>query len=190
MRCSFNFFTEENGKILTSQVHPLDNSSAPYNFSSTTCPLLHNAARALSLPARSSLSYLSNFGLSSTSATSVGSSSRQSTSSGGNPPPLDDKYTGHILVSGYNVSYVLPKEFPRSKGSSLTDNEGESSLRGIQISSYKNRRSSVAEKNVIQFMAAIDMWVPYISRPPRAPYLVCDITTPSPNLSFQTGLVR
>jgi hypothetical protein len=135
---------------------------------------LHHAARALCLPARSSLSYLSNFGLSSTSASSTGSSSRQSASNGVNPPPLDDKYTGHILVSGYNVSYVLPKEFPRFKGSSLTDNEEDGSIHGNQMTSYKIRRSSVGDKNAIQFMAAIDMWVPYISRPPRAPYLVGD----------------
>ncbi|THH28498.1 hypothetical protein EUX98_g5693 [Antrodiella citrinella] len=34
-------FPEENVKILDSQVHPLDSSSAPYNFSSTTSTLLH-----------------------------------------------------------------------------------------------------------------------------------------------------
>jgi len=157
---------------LTSQVHPIDGNSVPYNFSSATCPLLHNAARALNLPARSSVSYLSNFGLSHPTSSSIGSSSRSTASNGINPPPLDDKYTGHILVSGYNVSYVLPKEFPRFRGN---DNEG--SVRGTPVTPFRGRRGSVGEKNVMQFMAAIDMWVPYLSRPPRAPYLVCDISS-------------
>lgn len=121
-------------KILDSQVHPLDSSSAPYNFSSTTSPLLHKAAGALNLPARSSQSYVSSdiYG----SSTSV--------------PPLDDKYTGHILVSGYHVSYVLPKEFPRK--------EIDRSIRRGTVSMH--------------FMAGIDMWVPFTSRPPYAPFLV------------------
>jgi hypothetical protein len=172
---------EENIKILTSQVHPIDANSVPYNFSSTTCPLLHNAARALNLSARSPISYMSNFGLSNSTAT--GSSSRAS--NGINPPPLDDRYTGHILVSGYNVSYVLPKEFPRFKGNSLTDNEGDNLVRGASMMASRGRRPSVVDKNVLQFMAAIDMWVPFLSRPPRAPYLVCDVAAQS--LQFKQG---
>lgn len=153
-------------KILTSQVHPIDHNSAPYNFSSTVSPLLHNAARALNLPARSSQSYLSAFGQSSSAI----SMSRQSSSSSTNtnpssPAPLDDRYTGHILVSGYNVSFVLPKEFPSR--SRIPTYGGEEST----PISYK-RRSSISDKNNVQFMAAIEMWVPLVSRPPRAPYLV------------------
>ncbi|EGN95655.1 hypothetical protein SERLA73DRAFT_19786, partial [Serpula lacrymans var. lacrymans S7.3] len=158
------FPAEENLKILSSQVHPIDSNSVPYNFSSTTCPLLNNAARALGLPARSERSYLSVFGVSA-STSSIGSSSRSSNHSNGvSIPPLDDKYTGHILVSGYNVSYVLPKEFPprfRDEGASF-----------IRMSAAKSRRGSIGEKNNMHFMAAIDLLVPYLSRPPRAPYLI------------------
>jgi hypothetical protein len=161
-------------KILTSQVHPIDANSVPYNFSSTTSPLLHNAARALNLPTRSSVSYMSLFGLSHSTSSSIGSSSRATASNGVNPPTLDEKYTGHILVSGYNVSYVLPKEFPRFKGTSQMDDEGSSVVHGTPMTASRGRRSSVGDKNFIQFMAAIDMWVPYLSRPPRAPYLVCN----------------
>lgn len=68
------------------------------------------------------------------------------------------------------MAYILPKEFPpRFRGSSHTDNDGESLGHGTP---FRSRRGSVGEKNVLQFMAAIDMWVPYVSRPPRAPYLV------------------
>ena len=118
---------------MDSQAHPLDANSTPYNFSSTTSPLLHKAARALNLPARSPQSY-------------VGSSSISSEAI----PPLDERYTGQILVSSYHVSYILPKEFPRKESDS------------------RSRRPSV----MAQFMAAIDIWAPYISQPPHAPYLV------------------
>lgn len=161
-------------KILTSQVHPIDNASVPYNFSSTVSPLLHNAARALNLPARSMETYNSVFNLSLASTTSSVSSNRISKSMNGsttseNVAPIDGQYTGHILVSGYHISYVLPKIFPsRNRDGLPTDDEGE----GFTRSSMRSRRPSVGERNTAQFMAAIDMWVPYVSRPPRSPYLV------------------
>ena len=118
---------------MDSQVHPLDANSTPYNFSSTTSPLLHKAARALNLPARSPQSYVGSSSISSEAIT-----------------PLDERYTGQILVSSYHVSYILPKEFPRKESDS------------------RSRRPSV----MAQFMAAIDIWVPFMSQPPHAPYLV------------------
>ncbi|KAH7911405.1 hypothetical protein BJ138DRAFT_1063131 [Hygrophoropsis aurantiaca] len=160
-------FPEENLKILTSQVHPIDINSVPYNFSSTTCPLLNHAARALNLPARSQKSYLSVFGLPTPAASIISTSSRSSSSSNTsvNIPPLDDKYTGHILVSGYNVSYILPREFPPRFG-------GEDSNRSSIYTTAKMRRGSIGDRNNMHFMAAIDLWVPYLSRPPRSPYLL------------------
>ncbi|CCM03619.1 uncharacterized protein FIBRA_05763 [Fibroporia radiculosa] len=128
-------FPEENLKILDSQVHPLDNDSSPYNFSSANSPLLHKAARALNLRPRLNASYVSTM---------------DPVSSSVNIPPLDDKYTGHVLVSGYHVSYVLPKEFPRRESES------------------HSRRGT----SMIHFMAAVDIWVPFVSRPPQAPYLL------------------
>ena len=166
-------WAEENIKILTSQVHPIDNNGVPYNFSSTISPMLHNAARALALPARSSQSYLSLFGFSPPQGASMSSSRYSPNSSSSSMPALDDKYTGHILVSGYNVSFVLPREFPaRSRlGNTLNDNEATPSYR---------RRASLSGGNVLQFMAAVEMMVPFVSRPPRAPYLV----------SYSPSLVR
>ncbi|KAF9066299.1 hypothetical protein BDP27DRAFT_1330787 [Rhodocollybia butyracea] len=110
-------FPEENVKILSSQVHPLDNNSTPYNFDST-------------LPDRSKQTSVSDV--------------------------VDTNYTGHILISSYHISYVLPKLFP------------------ISIS---RRRSSIGERTHFQFMAAIDLLVPFASTPPRAPYLL-SIPTP------------
>ncbi|KAI0340066.1 hypothetical protein BDW22DRAFT_1360573 [Trametopsis cervina] len=135
-------FKEENLKILDSQVHPLDTNSVPYNFSSSTSPLLRKAGRALNLPARLRDSYMSLFG-----------SSASSSSSSSSAAPLDDRYTGHILVSGYHVSYVLPKELPPRSGSSGSI----------------GRRATSPE---IQFMAAIDMWAPFLTKPPYSPYLL------------------
>ncbi|KAI0672915.1 hypothetical protein C8Q78DRAFT_970556 [Trametes maxima] len=128
-------FPEGNLKILTSEVHPLDANSAPYNFSSSASPLLHKAARALNLPARSTQLYGTN---------SAGGASSDS------PPSLDEKYTGLIAVSSYHVSYVLPKEFPRREADSRS-----------------KRLSTVA-----QFMAAIDIWAPFLTQPPHAPFLL------------------
>ncbi|KAE9398163.1 hypothetical protein BT96DRAFT_976603 [Gymnopus androsaceus JB14] len=108
-----HLFPEENVKILSSQVHPLDSNSVPYNFDSTVSPLLHRAARALKLPERST-----------EDATSVD--------------------TGHILVSGYHISYVLPTRRTSKHG---------------------------------QFMAVIDLLIPYLAHPPRSPYIL-SIPTP------------
>jgi hypothetical protein len=157
-------FSEENVKILASQVHPIDSNSVPYNFSSTNSPMLHNTARALMLPARSSQSYLSLFGPSAPSSPSMSGSRYSPSSLSNHMPQLDEKYTGHILVSGYYVSFVLPKEFPPRSSSILNDIESTPSNR--------RRRPSISEKSVLQFMAAIEMMVPLLSRPPRAPYLV------------------
>ncbi|KAM5532098.1 hypothetical protein V8D89_014262 [Ganoderma adspersum] len=78
------------------------------------------------------------------------SSTASTSSSPEEVPKVDDKYTGQISVSAYHVSYILPKEFPRRE----TDPRSK-------------RPSTIA-----QFMAAIDMWVPFISQPPHAPYLL------------------
>ncbi|KAF8205761.1 hypothetical protein K438DRAFT_1964180 [Mycena galopus ATCC 62051] len=167
-------FPEESVKILSSQVHPLDNNSVPYDFSSDLCPLLHHAARALNLPSRSSEAYHAAFGLSppATSASVAGSvrSTKSNGSSASNraaTPPVDTKYTGHILISNYHISYVLPKVFPTRYQDSEAYSRSSGSL----------RHSSIIERNTVQFMAAIDMFVPYASRPPRSPYLV-SIPTP------------
>ncbi|KAG1754338.1 hypothetical protein EDB19DRAFT_1823678 [Suillus lakei] len=161
-------FPEGNLKMLGSEVHPTDSNSAPYNFSSTTSPLLNNTARALNLPARSQKSYLSVFGLPTSSASAMSPASRASSSTSTSHtaiPPLDDKYTGHILVSGYNISYVLPKEFPPRFGE-------DSAIRVSTFSAAKMRRGSVGERNNMHFMAGLDLWVPYVCRPPKAPFLI------------------
>ncbi|KAJ7940238.1 hypothetical protein B0H13DRAFT_1937159 [Mycena leptocephala] len=167
-------FPEESVKILSSQVHPLDHNSVPYDFSSDLCPLLHHAARALNLPSRSSESYHAAFGLSPPATSASVANSVRSTKSNGSSasnrsatPPVDSKYTGTILVSGYHISYVLPKVFPAR----YQDTEAYSR------SSGSLRRSSIIERNSVQFVAAIDMFVPYASRPPRSPYLL-SIPTP------------
>jgi hypothetical protein len=161
-------FAEENVKILDSEVHPLDPSSVPYNFSSSAKPLLHNAARALNLPARSPHSYLTLFEHRSNVSSRFVSST--STSSDTDIPPLEEKYTGHILVSGYQVSFVLPSEFPPlSRLSSKFDNGGDHTPLPTKL---RGRRASISEKNVLLFMAGISMMVPYLTHPQRAPWLV------------------
>ncbi|EIN07094.1 hypothetical protein PUNSTDRAFT_144651 [Punctularia strigosozonata HHB-11173 SS5] len=170
-------FPEENLKILNSQVHPLDSNSAPYDFTSSTSPLLHNAARALGLPRRTQESYLSLFGHQSSSriphlmSPAMSRASSSSSASGVNSAPLDDRYTGIVTVIGYYVTYVLPKEFPPRY---LNGYEAEYSGRSTPSS---RPRASVGERNIVQFMAAIDMAVPLTTRPPRAPYM---LSVPTP----------
>ncbi|OCH92097.1 hypothetical protein OBBRIDRAFT_791612 [Obba rivulosa] len=129
-------FPEDNLRIQKAQVHPLDENSVPYDSPSLESPLLRNAARALNLPARSSQSF--PFRLESINP------------SASNSAVLDERYTGHIVVTRYQVSYVLPKEFPR------------------RDSDTRRRRTSPTA----QFMAGIEVFVPFLSRPPLAPFLL------------------
>ncbi|KXN92194.1 hypothetical protein AN958_08647 [Leucoagaricus sp. SymC.cos] len=167
-------FPEENVKILTSEVHPLDSNSVPYNFSSSASPLLHNAARALNLPARLPTTFYAAHHLSSSPnvSPSITSSTRLPEAADTAIPPVDPHYTGQILVSGYHIAYVLPKHFP-SRGHGRF--EGESERSGP--SSHNKRRLSIGDRNHAHFMAAVDMWIPYVTRPPRFPYLL-SIPTP------------
>ncbi|KAF9482804.1 hypothetical protein BDN70DRAFT_874609 [Pholiota conissans] len=167
-------FAEENVKIHSSQVHPLDHHSIPYNFSSTVSPLLHNAARALNLPARSQDDFMSVFNIARSNGNASTSRSLKS-ESGESIPPVDAQYTGHIIVSGYSISFVLPKIFlsRRDHGRSPLSDDDDN----VAQTPASRRRASIAEKNQAQFMAAIDMWVPFISKPPRSPYL---LTIPTP----------
>ncbi|EJD02185.1 uncharacterized protein FOMMEDRAFT_168705 [Fomitiporia mediterranea MF3/22] len=167
-------FAEENIKIRDYSVHPLDSDSVPYNFSSTSHPLLHNAARALNLPARSSKSYLSLF-----DTTPQNTPGRNGSINGSAVPTLEERFTGYFLISGYNVCYVLPKEFPaKYKIRGGTDSESDVlSARGMQrTSSYRSgssgRRHSIGERNTMQFMAGMSLSVPFSSKPPKAPYML------------------
>lgn len=160
-------------KILDSEVHPLDTNSVPYLFSSSTSPLLHNAARVLNLPARSQQSYLTLFGQRPASSSRFSSSSSPKDA---DIPRLEEKYTGHILVSGYQVSFVLPKEFPPRSRMNADDAELRSRPNLNALVTPRHRRGSISDKNVIHFMAGISMIVPYVSTPPRAPYLVSDLS--------------
>lgn len=163
--CSTNIHPEENVKILSSQVHPLDNNSVPYNFSSTLSPLLHRAACALNLPARSPESFNSAFdlGLTHSNASSSHSSRASRSENQEAIPPVDSQYTGEILVSGYNITYVPPRHFPTH-----SSEHGEPYPRP----SSRSRRASISERATAQFMVAIDMWVPYLTKPTKYPYLV------------------
>lgn len=176
-------FKEENVKILESEVHPLDPSSVPYSFSSAASPLLHNAARALNLPARSPHSYLTLFDHRPNVSTHLVSSPSISTDA--DVPPLEEKYTGHILVSGYQVSFVLPSELPPlPKLSGKLDSGGDYTPLPTKL---RGRRNSVSEKSVLLFMAGISMVVPYLTHPQRAPWL---LSIPTPRCLSNTLKLR
>ena len=83
---------------------------------------------------------------------------------------LDDRYTGTILVNDYNVCFVTPREIP------VIPRDQSSILRTPSASSHRRRLSTV-DRRTLNFMAAIEMWVPYTCAPPNAPY-VLSIPTP------------
>nr|GAT43333.1 predicted protein [Mycena chlorophos] len=160
-------FAEENIKIVDWQVHPLDKDSAPYAFSPDTSPLLHHAARSLGLNKPLEQTFHNAFELSpphgSTSLGSmmngVGSTRKTKTP----PTPVDQKYAGKIMISLYNVAYLVPTVFPR-----LADSDHSSRM---------SRRASMPER-LAHFMAAIVLWVPFIGKPPRSPYMLSIPTPP------------
>ena len=153
---------ENDVKLKEYQVHPLDSNSVPYNFSSSTHPLLQSAARALNLPARSTKSYLSLFD----NAASHLSSATGSSPNGSVIPVFEIKYTGYVLISGYNVCFVLPKEFPpKYKLSATTDSDGEglTNRSGSKVP-FRPRRGSIGERTSLQFMVALEVSVPYVTK--------------------------
>ncbi|KAJ3553511.1 hypothetical protein NM688_g3572 [Phlebia brevispora] len=140
---SIPLFPEENIKILDTVIQPLDSSFAPYNFTGEKTQVLLKAMRILNLPPRLPESYLSLFGGSPTAS----------------PPPTnlnagkyERKYYGEILVNDYQISYILPKEFPPRV--------------------YETENFTKRSANEMHFMAVVDLWVPYVSMPPHSPYLL------------------
>lgn len=148
------FLAEEGVKLKDHQVHPLGLDSAPYDFSLKENPLLSKAARALNLPGRSTKSYLALF---------EGRSQHYSNRTNGSVvPELEQRYSGYIIVSGYNICFVLPKEFPPTSRSGSTDS-GEDGLNGRNLS-LSGRRSSILGRAALQYMVALDLWVPFSSK--------------------------
>ncbi|KAG8826538.1 hypothetical protein FRC19_008697 [Serendipita sp. 401] len=160
---SIPLFPEENVRIVTSKVHPLDSSSTPYAFSSTAVPLLHKAARALNLPPRSNKSYYTFLGIPPPSPIITSpadpSSSRRATAAA----PLPLSVTGEINVSNFHICFILPRILP-TRGALLADSDFDRTPR--------NRRGSLVEGKNIVFMAGVEIFVPFLSRPPRSPYLL------------------
>jgi len=180
-RVSDSSHPEENIRVLKSQVHPLDHNSAPYNFSSSLSPMLHSAARALNLPARIPQTFDSALKQPRSNHTHPLSIRSSRSEHNDLVPPVDVHYTGSIQISEYNVAFVLPKEFlPRSESdesymrtpskdiSPRSRSDDEAAMRTPLVKS----RLSISDRNQAQFMAAIDLWVPLLSTPPRSPFLV------------------
>ena len=131
----------------------------PYSFDESIYPLLNKAARALNLPTRSEQSYLTLFMSNISMVSNVDPSAA-----------LDDRYTGTILVNDYNVCFVTPREIP------VIPRDQPTTLRATSTSLHR-RRASMVDRRTLNFMAAIEMWVPYTCAPPNAPY-VLSIPTP------------
>lgn len=152
-------------RIVTSRVHPLDSTSTPYAFSSTAVPLLHKAARALNLPARSNKSYQTFLGMNPSSPALASPGESTTSRRGPHTGPLPLALTGEINVSNFHICFILPKILP-TRGAIIADNDVEHTPR--------HRRNSFVDREgkSIMFMAGVDIFVPFASRPPRSPYLV------------------
>ncbi|KAF8499948.1 hypothetical protein JB92DRAFT_2816967 [Gautieria morchelliformis] len=176
---SIPLFPERNIRIAHSKVHPLDERSVPYHFSSSEQPLLQKTAVALQLGPKSSRSYHTLFPhLSPPLEPAVSTASRRGHSSTSVPPHSDERYTGYILVSGYNVTLVLPKEFPpNSQGPSVgAESDGDDGFaKEVQspwLSRGTRRPSSLFHNNYLHMMAGMDLFIPYALTPPKGPFLV------------------
>jgi hypothetical protein len=87
-----------------------------------------------------------------------------SSASGSVIPQIEVLYTGYILVSAYNVCYVVPREFPpKYKLSATTDSDGDG-VTSRSGSRYRSRRGSIGERNSLQFMVALELSVPYTTK--------------------------
>ncbi|EJD53134.1 hypothetical protein AURDEDRAFT_180704 [Auricularia subglabra TFB-10046 SS5] len=167
-------FPEANSiRILQYAVHPLDSAGAPYAGGPKTNRLLKRASRALQLPPESNKSYLDALvmspgaGYNPRRANSIYQSAA-SPSSASPLPPLDIMHTGSIQVSNYAVCFVLPKLWPRVGAESESDDV----LSRSTPFSAKRRSSVGSDKKSFRFMAAIEIFVPYLSTPPESPYLL------------------
>ncbi|KAG2344300.1 hypothetical protein BDR05DRAFT_203844 [Suillus weaverae] len=147
-----------NLKMLRSEVHPTDSNSAPQ-------PLQH-CTRSQST---SSLSKILSLCFWSTNVQRLCHESRLSCIlfyidiSHCIPASGRRVYSSHPCQRVQH-SYVLPKQFPPRLGV-------DSAIRVSTFSAAKMRRGSVGERNNIHFMAGLDLWVPYVCRPPKAPFL-------------------
>ena len=110
--------------------------------------MLNKAARALNLPARSTRSYLSLF---EGRGQQIANHSSKSV-----VPELEQRYSGYIIVSGYSICFVLPKEFPPTSPPVSGGNTASLSRSG--------RRSSILGRASLQYMVALDLWVPFSSK--------------------------
>ena len=177
---------ENNVRITQSKVHPLDDRSVPYHFSATDQPLLQKTAIALQLGPKSSRSYHTLFphvSLPLDPTLSSGSRrTREGHSSSAGPPHNDERYTGYILVSGYNITLVLPKEFPPKTQLAVAGAESDGDdgfvkdVHSPWLSRSARRSSSIFHKNYLHMMAGMELFVPYVLTPPRGPFLVCSFS--------------
>ncbi|KZV96201.1 hypothetical protein EXIGLDRAFT_733769 [Exidia glandulosa HHB12029] len=166
-------FPEEGSiRILGYAVHPLDSAGVPYAGGPNANILLKRASRALRLPPESTKSYLDALVTSPGTHFSARSSYRHPPPTSASPPPaLEVIHTGSIQVSNYSICFVLPKMWPQVRAESESDDF--LSRASTPSSASRSRRSSVGGSGKsFRFMAGIEVWVPYLSMPPKSPYLL------------------
>ncbi|KAF8582306.1 hypothetical protein K439DRAFT_161858 [Ramaria rubella] len=177
---SIPLFREDNIRIIQSKVHPLDERSVPYHFSSTEQPLLQKAAVALQLGPKSSRPFHTLFPHTSPSLdpTQAGSSRRNRDSTATTlAAHNDERYIGRILISGYNVTLILPKEYPpRSQppgGGAGSDGE-DGFVKDTPSRSTRSARHSspLFNKNFLLMMVGMEIFLPYAITPPKGPFLI------------------
>ena len=106
---------------------------------------------------------------------------RDSHASSNVSPQNDERYTGYILISGYNVTLVLPKEFPPKSqlpGSGVDSDADDGYIKDVHspwMTRSARRSSSFFHKNHFHLMAGIELFIPYVLTPPKGPFLVCPL---------------
>lgn len=182
---------------MDSIVHPLDDRSVPFYYSSTEQPLVHKTATALQLGPKSSRQYHTLF--STTNDSNHASSSRRGRESTSSHASASDRHVAQIDVNNYSVVLILPKEFPqrsRSNPAASPDSDGDDGPVKDPPSAWSarsaRRSSSLFHKSYLHMMVGMIIYVPYVIRPPRGPFLVRlffhkSYTCPS-TLTWQVGI--
>lgn len=149
---------EHNSRLLSSEVHPLDDRFRPYYFSPDNHPLIEKAVNSLQLPPALPKLYSSLF--------NVNDPDTSRRHRGVDPA----RYSAQVLVSAYTVTLVLPKEFPPPKQSSVLDSEDDESSSRHSRSARKH--TSAFSRNHLHYVVATELSIPFLTTPPRGPFLI------------------
>ncbi|KAF8305588.1 hypothetical protein DL93DRAFT_2232993 [Clavulina sp. PMI_390] len=155
---AFPLFAEGSTRLVESVCHPLTSDGAPYAIPPKSTRLLRRAIRALNLPKPVSDNFTEQYGA---SAPRTPSKSRSSI------VPISENYanvTGSIIVNNFEYCFHSPRVLlppPKESGGTVRGASRRSSL-----------GASLKEVPLSYHLIAMELFVPFASTPPQAPFMV------------------